>query len=53
MIHKCKDNDTVIRFNIIDGEIEELLLKSIGDKSWIVVGYKDLELGIKNALNIK
>ena len=37
MIHKCNDNDTVIYFNIVDGEIKELLVKSIGDKSWIVM----------------
>ena len=47
MIHKCNDNDTVIYFNIIDGEIKELLVKSIVDKSWIVIGYKDLQLGLK------
>ena len=50
MIHKCNDNDTVIHFNIVDGEIKELLVKSIGDKSWIVIGYKDLQLGLKKFL---
>ena len=50
MIHKCNDNDTVIHFNIIDGELKELLVKSIGDKSWIVIGYKDLQLGIEKVL---
>jgi len=48
MIHKCKDNDTVIHFNIVDGELKELLVKSIGDKSWIVVGYQDLQAGLKD-----
>ena len=47
MIHKCKDNDTVIHFNIIDGELQEILVKSIGDKSWIVIGYQDLQSGLK------
>ena len=47
MIHKCNDNDTVIHFNIVDGELKELLVKSIGDKSWIVIGYKDLRLGLE------
>lgn len=50
MIHKCNDNDTVIYFNIVDGEIKELLVKSIGDKSWVVIGYKDLQLGLKKFL---
>ena len=47
MTHKCNDNDTVIHFNIVDGELKELLVKSIGDKSWIVIGYKDLRLGLE------
>ena len=25
MIHKCNDNDTVIHFNIVDGELKELM----------------------------
>lgn len=37
MTHKCNDNDTVINFNIVEGELKELLVKSIGDNSVIVI----------------
>jgi hypothetical protein len=40
--YKSKQNDSIIRV-FYDDIIQELHIKIIGDTSWIVIGYKDLQ----------
>ena len=50
VIHKCKDNDAVLKFIIDDGEIDEIWLQDpTSRKSWFVIGYNDLLEGINKA----
>lgn len=47
--YKCKDNDIKLQFHCEDGVIDEVWVQVDGEKSWTVVGYKDLKNGIKKA----
>jgi hypothetical protein len=47
--YNCKDNDVKLRFYCEDGEIDEVWVQVDGEKSWTVVGFKDLINGIEKA----
>ena len=47
--YKCKENDTNLRFKILNDKIEEVLINVQGEKSWTVIGYNDFLLGVKRA----
>lgn len=49
VIHKCKENDAVLKFQECDGKIDEVWLKDPIDGGWYVIGFKDLQEGIKKA----
>ena len=48
---KCKDNDVKLQFHCENGEIDEVWVKVDGEKSWTVLGFKDLLNGIEKAKN--
>lgn len=43
----CKDNGNIIRFQLLDGEIDELLISAPGETGEIVISYRDLKKAIK------
>lgn len=49
--YKCKDNDVELKFITEDNEIDEVWVRVIGEKGWTVIGYSDLNNGIKKTLS--
>jgi hypothetical protein len=47
--YRCKENDVKLKFHCIDNEIDEIWIQVEGEKSWTVIGYKDLMNGISKA----
>lgn len=47
--YKCKENDVLIQFHSKEYEIDELWVQVEGEKSWTVIGYKDLILALEKA----
>jgi len=49
--YKCQDNDAIIKFIEVDGLIDEIWIKPQNEhKTWWVIGFNDLQCGIKLAL---
>ena len=46
---RCRENDNRIKFIFLNGEIDEVRVNVIGEKSWVVIGYKDLTESIRKA----
>lgn len=49
IIVKGKENDVVFRLFENDNTIDEIHIQIEGEKSWTVIGYKDLQMAIKKA----
>jgi hypothetical protein len=52
IIYKCKENDNIIRVYAEDGIPDEIYIKTIGETSWTVIGYKDLMNAIEKSKTI-
>lgn len=48
--YKCKGNDTQLQFHCKNKKIDEIWIQIIGDTSWTVIGFNDLQNGISKAL---
>lgn len=48
--YKCKDNDVKLQFHCKNDIIDEIWVKVEGESAWTVIGYEDLQNGIKKSL---
>ena len=42
-VYECKENDNVIKIQYVDGKIDEVWFSDCIQKSWLILGAKDLK----------